>query len=261
MMKLTDENKAFKAKLERGEVCLGSWVTFSDPCVGECMALAGFDFLFMDMEHSPNDYLWVQAMCMALKGTGCAPMVRVPWNDMVMIKRVLDVGAAGVILPWIRSVRDVEYGVAAAKYPPQGVRGYGPRRPNHYARIEAEYRSEANEQVVVIAQIEHIDAVHCIEDIYKVESLDGVFIGSNDLSGSMGLLGQTRHPDVLKAIEKVLTAGKAAGVPVGIASSDNPDDNLAYIEAGFRFLGMAVDFAFLSKAVDRLVSGVKAGLA
>ena len=260
-MRLTDENAAFKAKLERGDVCLGSWVTFSDPCVGECMALAGFDFLFMDQEHSPNDYLWVQSMCMALKGTGCAPMVRVPWNDVVMIKRVLDVGAAGVILPWVRSVKDVEYGVAACKYPPRGVRGYGPRRPHHYGRIEAEYREVANAQTIVIAQIEHIDAVNCIEDIMQIDGLDGVFIGSNDLSGSMGKLGHPKDPDVLAAIATVLAAGKAHGTPVGIASSDNPADNVAYIRAGFTFLGMSVDFAFMSKAVDQLITGVKAGLA
>ena len=259
-MRLTDENMAFKAKLQRGDVCLGSWVTFSDPCIGECMALAGFDFLFMDLEHSPNDYSWVQSMCMALKGTGCAPMVRVPWNDVAMIKRVLDVGAAGVILPWMRSVKDVEYGIAACKYPPNGMRGYGPRRPHYYGRLEAEYRDTANDQVVVMAQIEHIDAVNCIEDIVKVDGLDAVFIGSNDLSGSMGILGQTKHPDVLAAIERVLTAGTGAGVPVGIASSDSPEDNLAYIKAGFRVLGMAVDFVFLSKAVDQLVDGVRRNL-
>jgi 2-dehydro-3-deoxyglucarate aldolase len=260
-MRLTDENVAFKTKLRQKEVCLGSWLTFNDPCIAECMALAGFDFLFCDMEHSPNDTVWVQNICLALKGTACAPMVRVPWNDVVRIKRVLDVGAAGVLLPWVRSVGDVEYGVAACKYPPRGVRGYGPRRPHHYGRIEADYRASANDQTIVMAQIEHIDAVNCVEEIMKVDGLDAVFIGSNDLSGSMGMLGQTKHPDVLAAVERVLAAGKAAGIPVGIASSDDPADNLAYIKAGMQFLGMAVDFVFLSKAVDRLVGGVRAGLA
>lgn len=259
-MRLTDENCAFKAKLQNGTVCLGSWVTFADPCVAECMALAGFDFLFLDMEHSPNDTVWVQNICLALKGTGCAPMVRVPWNDMVRIKRVLDVGAAGVLLPWIRSVQDVQYGVAACKYPPAGVRGYGPRRPCHYGRIELDYKRSANEQILVMAQIEHVDAVNCIDGILQVPGLDGVFIGSNDLAGSMGMLDQPRHPQVLAAIDRVVAAGRAAGVPVGIASSDDPEHNLAYIRAGMRFLGMAVDFAFLAGAVDRLVSGVRAGL-
>lgn len=258
-MKLTDENVAFKTKLRGGDLCLGSWVTFADPCVGECMALAGLDFLFMDLEHSPNDDTWVQSMCMALKGTGCAPMVRVPWNDVVMIKRVLDVGAAGVLLPWVRTVNDVEYGVKACKYPPAGVRGYGPRRPAHYGRFETEYRNAANDQVVVIAQIEHIDAVNCIEDIVKIEGLDAVFIGSNDLSGSMGLFGQPRHPEVLSAIETVLAAGKAAGIPVGIATGDRPEDNVAYIESGFSLLGMAVDYVLMSKAVDGLVDAVRRG--
>jgi 2-keto-3-deoxy-L-rhamnonate aldolase RhmA len=113
----------------------------------------------------------------------------------------------------------------------------------------------------VIAQIEHVDAVNCIEEILKVEGLDAVFIGPHDLSGSMGMLGQTGHPDVVAAIDRVLAAGKAAGVPVGIASSDSPDDNVALVKAGFRMLGMAVDFVFLSKTGDRLVNGVKAGLA
>ena len=148
-----------------------------------------------------------------------------------------------------------------ASTPPQGVRGYGPRRPHHYGRIEAEYRDVANSQTIVIAQIEHIDAVNCIEDILKVDGLDAVFIGSNDLSGSMGILGQPKHPDVLAAVDRVLAAGRAQGKPVGIASSDRPEDNIAYIQAGFRVLGMAVDFGLLSKAVDQLVTGVRSGLA
>jgi 2-keto-3-deoxy-L-rhamnonate aldolase RhmA len=260
-MRLTDENMEFKAKLKKGDTCVGSWVSFSDPCVAECMALAGFDFLIMDMEHSPNDADWVQLVCFALKGTRCAPIVRLPWNDMVVVKRVLDVGAAGVLLPWIRSVKDVEYGVAACKYPPQGVRGIGPRRPAHYGRIEAEYLRSANDQTIVIVQIEHIDAVECIEDIVRVEGLDAVFVGPNDLSASMGLVGQTKHPRVVEAISRVLATTKTAGMPAGIATSDNAEDNLARLKAGFQFLGVASDFSFLSRAADRFVKDVKAGLA
>ena len=224
------------------------------------MALSGLDYLFVDMEHGPNDYDFVQSLCMAVKGTGCVPIVRVPANDVVYIRRVLDVGAAGVILPWINTVEDMEYGVAACKYPPEGTRGYGPRRPGHYGRVESEYLRAANDRTIVMAQIEHIAAVGCVDGIVAVDGLDVVFVGVNDLSGSMGLLGQLKHPRVLEAIDTVLAAGKAAGVPVGIAATANPEDSLAYVKAGFQFLGLPADYLFLSKAVDQLVGDVRAAL-
>ncbi len=183
----------------------------------------------------------VQRNCMATKGSDVAPMVRVPWNDPVMIKRVLDAGAAGILAPMVRSAEDVVRAVEACLYPPAGIRGFGPRRPANYERNFAEYIANANDHIVIWVQIEHIDAVNAIDEIVSVPRLDGVFVGSNDLSGSMGLLGQPRHPQVLAAIDRVIAAARGAGVPMGIAGPAAPVDANAWLEKGVQFMTLGGD--------------------
>jgi 2-keto-3-deoxy-L-rhamnonate aldolase RhmA len=251
------EGKFLRQKLHSGVICLGTWVNFTDPCVTELLSGSGYDFLLIDSEHSAMDIESVQRNCMATKGSEAAPVVRVPWNDPVMIKRVLDVGAAGILAPMVRTAEDVRGAVEACLYPPAGIRGFGPRRPANYERNFAEYIGNANENIVIWVQIEHIDAVNAIDEIVSVPRLDGVFVGSNDLSGSMGLLGQPRHPRVLEAIERVIAAARGAGVPMGIAGPPTLQDAAAWLEKGIQFMTLGGDQGLLVQASQASVEGVR----
>ncbi|MBI2843340.1 MAG: hypothetical protein HYX78_08065 [Armatimonadetes bacterium] len=255
------EAQELKTKLAAGEICLGSWISFADPTVVELMAGSGFDFFIIDSEHAPADVMVIQSSVMATKGTRVTPIVRVAWNDPVLIKRVLDVGAAGVLVPMIRTDQEAINAVAACMYPPKGIRGFGPRRPSNYERFAAEYIATANDSIIVWAQIEHIEAIRNIDEIVAVEGLGGVFIGANDLSGSMGILGQPGHPDVLQAIDKVLTAAKKAGLPVGIGGPGKPEVAVGWIRKGMQFVTLASDQSYLVAATEAAVSGVKQMLA
>jgi 2-dehydro-3-deoxyglucarate aldolase/4-hydroxy-2-oxoheptanedioate aldolase len=248
---------AFPDKLKAGKLCLGTCITFSDPTVTE--ALTGvLDFVWIDMEHNPQSLEAVQAHIMATKGTDTTPLVRVPWNNPVLIKPVLDIGAAGVIVPLIRTADDARRAVAACLYPPEGVRGYGPRRPSDYGRSGGPaYCQAANESVITICQIEHTDAVANIDEILAVRGLTSVFIGPNDLAGSLGHIGEPRHPEVRAAIDVVLRAGEKASVPVGLAVGDDPTVLTEWVNKGARWLAIGADFILLLHSATYLTGLVR----
>jgi 2-keto-3-deoxy-L-rhamnonate aldolase RhmA len=255
------DGRELRRKLHAGEVCLGTWVDSSDPCIVELLCGSGYDFILIDAEHGALTIETVQRDIMATKGSGVTPLVRVAWNDAVLIKQVLDSGAGGILVPLVRTAAEAERAVAACLYPPQGVRGFGPRRPSNYERDCEEYIAGANDSVVIWVQIEHVDAVANIEAIVRTPRLDGVIVGSNDLSGSMGLLGQPRHPQVLAAIERVIAAAKEAGTPVGIAGPSEPDITLRWLRAGMQFITLGSAAGMLSEASDAAVRGVRGLLA
>jgi 2-keto-3-deoxy-L-rhamnonate aldolase RhmA len=243
---------AFPDKLRAGKLCLGTCITFTDPTVTEALTNV-LDFVWIDMEHNPQSLESVQAHIMATKGTETTPLVRVPWNDPVLIKPVLDIGAAGVIIPLIRTADDARRAVAACLYPPAGVRGYGPRRPSDYGRSGGPaYCQAANESVITIVQIEHAEAVANIAEILTVPGLTSVVIGPNDLAGSLGHIGEPRHPDVLAAIEVVLRAGLEASVPVGLAVGDDPAVLTEWVDRGARWLAIGADFILLLRSATHL---------
>ncbi|MFH1613554.1 MAG: aldolase/citrate lyase family protein [Planctomycetota bacterium] len=251
------EGTLLKSKLQAGQICLGTWINFTDPTVAELLTESSFDFFIIDSEHSAMDIESVQLNIMATKGTQVAPMVRVPWNDPVLIKRVLDSGAAGVLVPLVRTANDVRNAISACMYPPRGNRGFGPRRPASYERHFNKYIETANDNIIVWAQIEHIDAVNNIEQIVQVPGLSGVFVGSCDLSGSMGLLGQTSHADVLGAIDKVIASAKAANIPTGIAGPAKPELANQWLEKGIQFITLGGDQGYLVHASQQAVNGLK----
>jgi len=251
------EGKALRDRLRAGEICLGTWTASSDPCIAEMLTGSGYDFIVIDSEHGALGIESVQQDIMAMKGTGVAPIVRVPWNDAVLVKRVLDSGAAGVLIPLVRSAEEVEQAIAACMYPPAGIRGFGPRRPSNYERDATAYLATANESLVVWVQIEHIDAVNAIDAIVSTPRLDGVFIGSNDLSGSLGLLGQPRHPRVMEAIDKTIASAKAAGVSVGIAGPADPQAAFEWLSKGVQFITLGSDASLLIQASEASVQGVR----
>ncbi len=242
--------RKFRDKLESGEVPLGCGITFSDPTITEliCQTL---DFAFIDMEHNAHSLETVQSHVMATKGTDAAALVRVAWNDPVLIKPVLDIGADGIVAPLVRSVEDVELAVSACLYPPAGVRGFGPRRPIQYGRVDdAQYCRRANQEIICIVQIEHIDAVDAIDEILAVPGLTAIMIGANDLAGSMGHMGHPEHREVQSAIETVVSKAHDAGVFPGIGLADDPEALIEWLQKGIQWILMGVDWAHLARAID-----------
>ena len=244
----------FLAKLRKGQVCLGTGVSFTDPTVTEALCSV-LDYVWIDMEHTALTIETVQAHVMATLGSATVPLVRVAWNDPVLIKPVLDVGAAGIIVPLVRTADDARRAVAACRYPPEGIRGYGPRRPSNYGRAGGpSFCQTANENVLVIVQIEHIEAVENLDAILSVPGLTSVVVGAMDLSGSMGRMGQPRHPEVLQTIDTIIAKARRAGVFVGLATGDDPDLAVEWIHKGMQWISLGTDTTLLLRAAD-LVCG------
>jgi 2-dehydro-3-deoxyglucarate aldolase/4-hydroxy-2-oxoheptanedioate aldolase len=249
-----DNGTKFRDKLRRGQVCLGTSITFSDPTVTEALCNV-LDFVWIDMEHCPLSLEAVQGHVMATKGADTAALVRVAWNDPVLIKPVLDLGAAGVIVPFIRTADDARRAVEACRYPPEGIRGYGPRRPSNYARMGGrDFCEAANASVLVNVQIEHADAVRNIEEIVAVGGLTSVVIGPNDLSASLGYTGQPGHPRVQEAIDGVIGRARKAGVFVGIGTGDDP---AGWIARGLNWLSISADFDLMLRAATQIAARMR----
>ncbi len=252
-----DSAVAFRDKLRQGKVCLGTCITFGDPTVSEAVA-SSLDFVWIDTEHNPLSLEQVQGHILATKGTGATPLVRVPWNDPVLIKPVLDIGAAGVIVPLVRTADDVRRAVAACKYPPEGVRGFGPRRPSNYGRIGGpDYIRAANAAVMPIVQIEHIDALNNLDEILAVPGLAMLVIGPNDLAASLGHPGEPRRAEVVRAIETVLAKAGRAGIPAGLAVGGEPEVFVEWVRKGARWLSIGSDFWLLVRSISQLADAIR----
>jgi len=173
------------------------------------------------------------------------------------IKRVLDIGADGIIVPMIRTAEDVRLAVAASRYPPEGIRGFGPLRPSDYGRIGAqEFCQHSNENIITIVQIENADAVRNIDEILAVPGLSSIAFGPNDLANSMGYRGQPGHPEVVKTMEKVIGRAQQAGVPVGISTGSNVDELCAWVDRGIQWLATSGDVMLMVEALIRVTSEV-----
>jgi 2-keto-3-deoxy-L-rhamnonate aldolase RhmA len=249
----------FVDKMRAGKICIGTGITFTDATVSEILAPA-FDFLWIDMEHNALSLETVQAHLIAAKGVDCTPIVRVPWNDPVLIKPVLDIGAPGIVVPLVRTVDETRSAVKACLYPPDGVRGFGPRRASNYGRLGGpEFCRAANETMIVVVQIEHIDAVHDLDAILAVPGVSAVMIGANDLSGSMGLMGQPRHPDVMRAVDTIIEKSRRAGIPVGTATGSSPEHIADWVDKGMQWIMVGTDYLLMLERADWVASLVRAG--
>ena len=203
-----------KRRVKAGEQVYGTWITIESPIMTEMMSSLGFDYFVIDTEHAPLDPRMAQTLMQAMRpDTKTTPIVRVWWNDLVAIKRALDIGAYGILVPWVNSKEEAEMAVKATRYAPEGVRGCGPRRA---AMFDHDYLKTADKEIMVIVQIESKKAVEHIEDICSVDGIDATYIGPADLSASYGHLGNMSHPDVQKAIDRVYDVTKAMGVGTGI---------------------------------------------
>lgn len=250
---------ALKKRLRMGEVTIGAWLTFTDPAVAEIMAGSGFDWLLIDGEHAPFTLDSLTNVLLAFEGSDTVAIVRVPWNDRANIKQVLDLGAGGVLVPYVCTAEEARNAVAACKYPPVGFRGFGPRRAAAYGRQIADYIERANEAVFAAIQIEHIDAVHQIDEIVAVPGLDAVLLGPMDLSASMGLLGQLDHPQVVQAMERVIATARGANLPAGIPlpSTATADEIATWIARGANFVVAGLDQGYLVQAMAQSLAGLR----
>ena len=254
------EGQPLRDKLKSGATCLGTFTTSNDPCLTELLCGSGFDFLVIDAEHGALNIESVQAGIMATMASDTVPIVRVPNSDEAFIKSVLDAGAGGVLVPQVRGVDEARRAVAACLYPPDGFRGFGPRRPANYERNYAEVSATANEHIVVWVQIENMNAVREIDDIVRIPHLAGVLIGPNDLAASLELIFQKDHPSVLEAIETVKVAAQSAGLPVGMAGLSDPESAINWIQAGFQFATLGNLNGLLMRASRDFVNSVRAGI-
>ena len=251
-----------KQALKQGKCSLGSWVQIPHPSLVELMADCGFDWITLDAEHAAIDMETAQACFQAMSRTNCMPFVRIPRNDLLWIRRFLDIGAMGVIVPLVNTPEEAARAVAAAKYPPDGERGIGYARANRFGLGFDEYMADANDQIVVIAQIEHFKGVENVEAIAATPGIDGLFIGPYDLSGSMGLLGQFDHPDVRAAMQRVCKAAMAAGIAPGSHVVQADAERLrGQMDEGFRFIAYSLDIIFLQNACLSAVGSFREALA
>ena len=248
----------FRECIRSGKICVGMAITFSDPAVSELVAEAGYDFTWIDMEHAPLDLPATLGHVMALRGTETAPFVRVRSNDANVIKPVLDLAPAAIIIPAVNSADEARAGVRACKYPPRGVRGYGPRRGQRYGAVsQQEYLATADQQTWVIVQIEHKDAVKNLDAILAVPGLDGICLGPNDLSGSMGKLGQADDPEVVEAIDCVIEKARLTDLFLGVSTGYSPDTLPVWIEKGVQWINLNVDWLNLFMQSKNVVDAVR----
>ena len=250
-----------KSKLARNALTIGSWVTLGHPAIAEIMAAAGFDWLVLDMEHSVLELSEVQMLIQVLDGQQCPAIVRLTSNHPDQIKRVMDAGAAGVMVPMVKTAADAEAAVQAVYYPPRGRRGVGLARAQGYGARFQEYRHWLEDNAIIVAMIEHIDAVNAIDSILSVPGIDAYIIGPYDLSGSMGRPGELDYPDVQSAIEQVREAGRRLGKPGGIhVVEPDPEALRRNIDAGFNFLGYGLDIRILDTLCRGHMQNIRATL-
>ena len=237
---------SLKERLARSELTIGSWITLGHPAIAEIMASAGFDWLVLDMEHSVIELSEAQAIIQVLDKQQCPAIVRLTSNHPDQIKRVMDAGATGVMIPMIKSAEDARAAVSSVYYPPQGRRGVGLARAQGYGAHFQEYRQWLIANAIIVVMIEHIEAVEQIDAILAVPGIDAYIIGPYDLSGSMGKPGELDHPQVQDAIQHILNAGKRLQKPGGIHIIEpDPVAIQQRIRSGFSFLGYSLDIRIL----------------
>ena len=225
---------------------LGSWITLAHPAIAEIMARAGFDWLAVDLEHSVITIREAEELIRVIDLAGVVPLVRLTANDANLVKRVMDAGAHGVIVPMVNCGDDASQAVSSTKYPPVGQRGVGLARAQGYGARFQEYLDWQRSNGIVVVQIEHIDAVRNIHDIFSVSGVDGYIIGPYDLTGSMGIAGQFDHPDYLRAVEHVRQAAEDLNISGGIHIIEPDLEALQQrVAEGFRFMAYSLDIRIL----------------
>ncbi len=249
----------FKRALQEKRPQIGLWLGLCSSYSAELLAGAGFDWLLIDGEHAPNNVQTVLWQLQAVAPYPSQPVVRPPWNDAVIIKQLLDVGAQTLLIPMIQNAEQARDAVRATRYPPHGVRGVGSAlaRASRWNRVP-DYLQQADEQMCVLVQIETREAVKNLDAILQVEGVDGVFIGPADLSADMGFAGNPQHPEVQRTIDDAIARIRAAGKAPGILMA-NKALAQRYLEAGALFVAVGVDTTLLARAAEALADEFKQG--
>jgi 2-dehydro-3-deoxyglucarate aldolase len=242
---------SFKRRLRAGETLIGCWCSLANPITTEVLGIAGFDWLLLDGEHSPNDVTTFIPQLMALKDSASAPVVRPSWNDAVEIKRLLDAGFYNFLVPFVQTADDARRAVAATRYPPAGIRGVSvSQRSNRFGTV-ADYFAGINEQISVMVQIESQAGLEAAREIAAVDGVDGIFVGPSDLAAGLGHLGNPNHPSAQAAIALVFDAAKAAGKPIGILAPAEADAR-RYLAMGATFIAVGSDLGVFRSATQQL---------
>ena len=241
--------KSLKQKIRDSELTIGSWITLGDTSLAEILANAGFDWLVVDLEHSMLSLEQAGALIQTIELSGVPSLVRLTSNDRNQIKRVMDAGAQGIVVPMVNSAKEAELAVSATRYPPFGTRGVGLARAQQYGVSFKEYlswQSSIESGPIVVVQIEHIDAVDNLKEILNVEGVDAFIIGPYDLSCSMGIPGEFENPIFLQAMNNILRIGESMNAISGlhVVEPDTKKLNSA-ITAGHKFIAYSVDIRML----------------
>ena len=234
---------------------MGTLLSIPSPTIAEIASLSGFDWIMIDMEHSAITIPDVQLMTVAAQPRSKV-IVRPPGHDRTTIGRILDIGCDGIMVPMVNNVHIAKAVIAAAQYPPQGNRGMTIGRAHGYGHHTASYLHQANAEVDIILQIEHMDGVANLDGILQIQGFTAILIGPNDLAGSMGLPGQIDHPKVQQAISHIIQKCQQAGVPFGIFGS-NASFLMPYLGQGCRYPLLGLDSLVITKAFQELLLPLK----
>ena len=246
----------FKQALAQGRLQIGLWCSLCSNITAEVVSDSGFDWLLLDTEHAPNEVPDLLQQLQAVTRGPATPIVRPAWNDIVLIKRVLDIGAASLLIPYVQTVEEARRAVAATRYPPQGVRGVtATGRAARYGRV-TDYLKTAHSELCLLVQVETRAALDRIEDIASVDGIDGVFIGPADLAASLGHVGNPQHPEVQAALQDAVRRLTAVGKPAGILTP-NEDEARRYIGWGYLFVAVGSDLGLLTRGADTLAKTFK----
>ncbi len=247
----------FKQAIKAGKPQIGIWSSLCSNISAEVLADAGFDWVLIDTEHSPNELPLVQTQLDGIAyGKGSTePIVRPAWNDIVLMKRYLDVGARTLLIPYVQNAEEAKRAVTGLRYPPGGMRGVsGTTRANRYGRVK-DYFKRVHDEVCLLLQVETRTALSNLEAIAELDGVDGIFIGPNDLAADMGYLGNWQHPEVWKVMEdaakRIRKTGKAPGILVGEA------DGQRCIDMGYLFVAVGSDLVMLARGADALAAKFK----
>jgi 4-hydroxy-2-oxoheptanedioate aldolase len=244
---------SFKRALASGQRQIGLWCTLCSNLAVEAVAGSGFDWLLLDTEHSPNELDMVLAQLQAVAAYPTQAVVRPAWNDMVMIKRFLDIGAQSLLIPYVQNAEEARRAVSYVRYPPEGVRGVsGVSRATRFGRVK-DYTRRAHEELCLLVQVETRETLTHIESIAQVDGVDGIFVGPADLAAGLGHPGESSHPEVQAAIEDAIVRITRAGKAAGILFAD--ESRLRrYLDLGALFVAVGVDLGILARETERLAA-------
>jgi len=251
-------NNKLRRALMENTLTLGAWLQIGHPASAELLARAGFDWVCVDLEHGAIGIETMADIFRALGAFDCVPVARLPLNDPIWIHRTLDAGARALIIPMVKTAEEAENAVREAKYPPRGTRGYGFSRANMHGIDFSDYTSSANDEIAMIMQIEHHEAVEHIDEILAVDGVDSVFIGPYDLSGSMGITGQFDHPRMTAALDTFLASCRAHGMAAGthVVHPDKTSVTRA-IQDGYTLIALGIDTLYLYNGAAEAVRTTK----